>query len=184
VDNFGILTFGIAIDILRGDLDGVKEQAGVARIEARAEEGTCDLGDGYLDGGRIFQHGEIDVIHDGAFLFGHGMRAGVEITISRPAESRRLASVTVGLDVSAKLEHRVPPPVFCKQNLCFLEVTGIVALQNIENNEVLYKIFLSNELRDVLAAAGRFWLTDNAKRGAGTMFVGRLLESLCNEEGK
>jgi hypothetical protein len=29
VHNFGILTFGIAIDILRSDLEGVKEQAAV-----------------------------------------------------------------------------------------------------------------------------------------------------------
>jgi hypothetical protein len=34
----------------------------------------------------------------------------VKITISRPAESRRLASFSVGLDMTAKLEHRVPPP--------------------------------------------------------------------------
>jgi hypothetical protein len=34
----------------------------------------------------------------------------VEITISRSAESRRLASLSVGLDMTAKLEHRVPPP--------------------------------------------------------------------------
>jgi uncharacterized protein (DUF362 family) len=38
VHNFGILTGGSAIDILRGDLEGVEEQAGVARIEAGAEE--------------------------------------------------------------------------------------------------------------------------------------------------
>jgi hypothetical protein len=56
------------------------------------------------------------------------MRAGVEITISRPAESRRLASQSVGLDMTAKLVHRVPPPLFWMQIPCFLEVTGRVAL--------------------------------------------------------
>jgi hypothetical protein len=50
------------------------------------------------------------------------------------------------------------------QNPCFLEVTDRVALQNIENNEVLCKIFLAKELRAVLASVGRFRLTGNAKR--------------------
>jgi hypothetical protein len=39
---------------------------------------------------------------------------------------------------------------------CFLEFTGRVALQNIENKEVPCKIFLNKELRDVSAASGRF----------------------------
>jgi hypothetical protein len=34
----------------------------------------------------------------------------VKITISQLAESRRLASFTVGLDVTTKLVHRIPPP--------------------------------------------------------------------------
>jgi hypothetical protein len=92
VHSFGILTEGIAIDILRGDLESVEEQASAARIEAGAEQPSCNLGDRYLDGGGILQQREIDVIPVGAFRFGHGMHAGVEITICHPAESRRLAS--------------------------------------------------------------------------------------------
>src|ERR1039458_4494915 len=92
------------------------------------------------------------------------MRAGVKITISQLAESRRLASLTVGLDVTTKLEHRVPPPILWAQNPCFLEVTRRVALQNIENNEVPCKIFLSKELRAVSAPSGSFRLEDGAKR--------------------
>jgi hypothetical protein len=111
------------------------------------------------------------------------MRAYVEITISRLAESRRLASFTVGLDVTTKLEHRVPPPILWAQNLCFLWFTGRVALQNIENNEVPCKIFLAKELRDVLAFSGRFRLTGGAKRTYRDVFEGRLLGSLCNEVG-
>jgi len=83
VHNIGILTFGIAIDILRGDLDGVEEQAGAARIAAGAEKGRCDLGDGYLDGGRILQQRELEVIKFDVIWCGHHMRAFVEITISR-----------------------------------------------------------------------------------------------------
>jgi len=53
---------GFAIDILRGDLEGVEEQAGAARIEAGAEQPRYDLGDSYLDGGGIFQQRELDVV--------------------------------------------------------------------------------------------------------------------------
>jgi hypothetical protein len=91
---------GFAIDILRGDLEGVEEQAGAARIEAGAEQPRYDLGDSYLDGGGIFQQRELDVVPVGAFRFGHGMHAGVEITVSRLAQSRRLASFSVGFDVT------------------------------------------------------------------------------------
>src|ERR1035437_6302836 len=97
------------------------------------------------------------------------MRAGVKITISQLAESRRLASFTVGLDMTTKLEHRVPPPIFWTQNPCFLWFTGRVALQNIENNEVPCKIFLDKELRDVLASVGSFPTGSGVKRRAGTM---------------
>jgi hypothetical protein len=71
----------------------------------------------------------------------------VEITIRRPEQSRRLASLPVGLDMTAKLIHRTPPPpLFCKQIPCFLELTGWVALQNRENKEVPCKIFQDKEL--------------------------------------
>jgi hypothetical protein len=104
------------------------------------------------------------------------MRADVVITISQLAESRRLASFTVGLNMTTKLEHRVPPPILWTQNPCFLEVARRVALQNIENNEVPCKIFPAKELRDVLASVSHFRL-EAARRGrAGTMFEGRLLE--------
>jgi hypothetical protein len=91
---------GFAIDILRGDLEGVEEEAGVTRIEARAEVRRCDLVDGDLNGGGILQQGEIDVIPDGGFGFGHGMHAGMEITEGRLSESRRLASFSVGFDMT------------------------------------------------------------------------------------
>jgi hypothetical protein len=53
----------------------------------------------------------------------------VEITIGRLEQSRRLASLSVGLDMTAKLVHQAPPPpLFCKQIPCFLEFTGRVAL--------------------------------------------------------
>jgi len=95
------------------------------------------------------------------------MRAGVVIIISQLAESRRLASFTVGLDMTTKLEHRVPPPILWTQNPCFLEVTRRVALQNIENNEVPCKIFLDKELRDDSASAGRFRMKAARKGRAG-----------------
>ena len=138
---------GFAIDVLRGDLEGVEEQAGMARIEAGAEVRRCDLVDGYLDGGGILQYGEIDVIPDGAFGFGHGMHAGMEITEGRPAESRSLASFSVGFDMTAKIVHRIPPPIFWTQIPCFLGFTGMVAPQNRENKGVPCKIVQDKELR-------------------------------------
>jgi hypothetical protein len=47
---------------------------------------------------------------------------------------------------------------------CFLEVTGRVALQNIENNEVPCKIFLAKELREVSASPSLFRLKSGVKR--------------------
>jgi hypothetical protein len=75
-----------------------------------------------------------------------------------------LASLSIGLDMPAKLDHGVPPPVLWAQNPCFLWFTGRFALQNIENNEVPCKIFLAKELRDVSASVGRFRLENKAKR--------------------
>jgi hypothetical protein len=69
-----------------------------------------------------------------------------------------------GTGAPAKLEDRVPPPILWTQNPCFLEVTGRVALQNIENKEVPCKIFLAKELRAVSASTGRFRLDGGAKR--------------------
>jgi hypothetical protein len=66
--------------------------------------------------------------------------------------------------MTTKLEHRLPPPILWTQNPCFLEFTGRVALQNIENNEVPCKIFLAKELRGVSASVNRFRLEDGAKR--------------------
>ena len=51
-----------------------------------------------------------------------------------------------------------PPPVFCREISCFLEVTERVALQNIENKEVPCKVLLDKELRDFSAYVGIFRL--------------------------
>jgi hypothetical protein len=66
----------------------------VARIEAGTEEGSHDLGDGYLDGGGILLQGEIDVIPGGVFRFGPGMRAGVEID-SKPTRREPAIGIAV-----------------------------------------------------------------------------------------
>jgi len=103
------------------------------------------------------------------------MRADVEITISRIAESRRLTTYSVGLDMTTKLEHRIPPPIFWAQNPCFLEFTGRVALQNIENKEVPYKIFPAKELRDI---SGRFRLECGVNGRAG-IIGGKASKDYC-----
>jgi hypothetical protein len=104
----------------------------------------------------------------------------VVITVSQLAESRRLASFTVGLDMTTKLEHRVPPPILWAQNPCFLEVTRRVALQNIENNEVPCKIFLAKELRAVLASAGSM----TARKGRAGTIGGLASEDYCAQSGE
>jgi hypothetical protein len=78
--------------------------------------------------------------------------------------SRRLAALSIGFDRPAKLDLRVPPPIFWTQNPCFLEFTDRVAPQNIENNEVPCKIVQDKELRAVSASDGSFRLTGGAKR--------------------
>ena len=84
--------------------------------------------------------------------------------------------MTVGLVMPSKLAPRVPPPILWTQNPCFLELTGIVALQNIENKEVPCKIFLAKELRDILASVGRFRLENGGEEEVpGRWFEGRLL---------
>jgi hypothetical protein len=101
-----------------------------------------------------------------------------------------LASFNVGLDVTTKLEHRVPPPILWAQNPCFLWFTGRVALQNIENNEVPYKIFQAKELRAVSASVGRFRLEGDAKRACrddvcrktSGIIVRRRRELICKTE--
>ena len=55
----------------------------------------------------------------------------------------------------------------------------MVALQNIENKEVICKIFQDKELRDDLASAGGFWLTG----GAGTIGE-KLLRMIVRRAGK
>jgi len=89
--------------------------------------------------------------------------------VTSTSQNRDVGHPAVGVDGPAKLDHGVPPPILWAQNPCFLEVTGRVALQNIENKEVPCKIFLAKELRDDSASAGRFRLEGSAKRSAGTM---------------
>jgi len=98
-DNFGVRMVGFAIDILRGDLEGVEEQAGAARIEAGAEQpdtiweiATWMEAESSSKGSLMSSQLELSL--------GHGMHAGVEITVSRLAQSRDLASFSVGFDVT------------------------------------------------------------------------------------
>jgi hypothetical protein len=70
----------------------------------------------------------------------------------------------LGVDRTAKLAPRVPPPILWTQNPCFLDVADRVPLQNIENKKVPCKIFLDKELRDVSTSVGSFQLKDGSMR--------------------
>ena len=90
---------------------------------------------------------------------------------SLPGEGRdpvaRIGFVVSGLrrvHTGLHLRCPVPPPIFCKQNPCFHEVTGRVALQNPENKEVPCKIVQDKELRGLSASADSFRLKRGAER--------------------
>src|ERR1039458_3558151 len=184
VHSFGILTGGSAIDILRGDLEGVEEQAGAARIEAGAEQRSYDLGGRYLDGGGILQHGELDVTPVGGLRFGHGMHAGVEITIGRLEQSRRLASLPVGLDMTAKLVYQAPPhPYFVNKFLVFLSLqTGlrckIVKTKKFPAKSSRIRSYVT--FRPLLAASG--WKPRD--EGAPGRLEGKLLRIIVRRRGE
>jgi hypothetical protein len=99
---FFVIGVGAAIDVLRGDLEGIEQQAGAAGVEAGVEQGAGDLGERDLDGGSIFEQRDLDVARHGAAGFGRDADAGVKVAKGGVAESRGLASVAVGLDVTAK----------------------------------------------------------------------------------
>jgi hypothetical protein len=60
--------------------------------------------------------------------------------------------------------YAVPPPLFCTQIPCFLELKDRVALQNRQNKRVVCKIVQDKELREISASFGRFRLEGGAKR--------------------
>jgi hypothetical protein len=92
----------VAIDILRGNLEGVEQEASFARVDAARAEGIEDLSEGDLDGASVFKYGKPEGIHhsDGR-LGGEAVKARVEVAVRLVSQSRRLTLGSVGHDVAA-----------------------------------------------------------------------------------
>ena len=109
-DGFCWVGGGFAVDwreVDAGDLEAVEEEAGAAGVELVGGDALEDLGDGELDGGAVFDEGEVE-----GFAFGGGgfafagvpnRDAGgvVEVAKLFVAEAGGAAAKAVGLDVAA-----------------------------------------------------------------------------------
>jgi hypothetical protein len=69
------------------------------------------------------------------------------------------------------------------QNPCFHEVTGEVALQNLQNKGVICKILQDKELRAVLVSLGRFRLKNDLDnwRKSLELIMRRSREMICKD---
>ena len=102
----------LAVDVLRGDLEAVEEQAGAARVEMGGAEGVEDLGEGELDGAAVFQYGEKEGLTCGdALPQALLVKPGVEVAIRLVFQGVRTALASVGHDVAAFQVHRGPSPL-------------------------------------------------------------------------
>ena len=112
---------GEAGEVCAGDLEAVEEEAGAAWIELVAGDAAEDLADGALDGGTIFDEGEVEAAAAGAALDGVRDRAtGGVVVIAEifAAEAGAAAAVSVGEDVAA-LE-----AFWCVLHVCVLSPPG------------------------------------------------------------
>ena len=110
----GLVFFGLG-EGLRGDLQGVEEEAGAAVVEGHVGDAGDDLVERELDRGAVFDRGELE---------GLGVRRGgvgdaavlVEVAEVLATEAGRLAAAAGGQDVAALVAdrcfgwHGYPPP--------------------------------------------------------------------------
>lgn len=101
----------IAVDVLGGDLEAVKEEPGAARVEFGGAQGVQDLGKGHLDGAAVFEDGELERLVGVWGLFGFPtVKARVEVAKMRATQGWRVTPVTIGHDVTTHEMHETPPP--------------------------------------------------------------------------
>ena len=94
------------VDILRGDLDGVEQDAGTLGVDACGAEGVGDHGDGDEDGGAVFKDGQAEVVH--GLDLGRGLElveAGVGVAVGLTLESYACALGSAGHDVATLVRH-------------------------------------------------------------------------------
>ena len=91
-------------EVVAGDLEAVKEEAGAAGVDLAFGDAEEDLADGVLDGGTVFRQGEDEGWADGADSspFGGGLAGGVVVVAEAlAAETGRAAAMAGGKDVTA-----------------------------------------------------------------------------------
>jgi hypothetical protein len=82
----------VAIDILRGDLEGVEHDPGSAVVDAARAEGIEDLSEGDLDGVAVFKDGKPEAIHHSDGRRGvETVKARVEVAVRLVSQSRGFA---------------------------------------------------------------------------------------------
>ena len=108
-DGFNVvLGFGLTIEGLDGDLHTPEKLGAMLYVDAGGEQRGGDLSKRKLDGFGVFGQGECDVIHYADP--GGGVELGVEVAEGVAAKRRRLASLSVGLDMTAYTFQLLPLP--------------------------------------------------------------------------
>ncbi len=101
---WGLLRGGESGEVDAGDLEAVEEEAGAAGVELVEGDAGEDGGDGLLDGGAVFDEGEVE---GGAAAFAlagvlDGTAGGVmEVAEGLAAKAGAAALAAVGVDVAA-----------------------------------------------------------------------------------
>ncbi len=101
---WGLLRGGEAGEVDAGDLEAVEEEAGAAGVELLEGDAGEDGGDGLLDGGAVFDEGEVEGGAAAFTLAGvlEGAAGGVvEVAEGFAAEAGAAALAAVGVDVAA-----------------------------------------------------------------------------------
>jgi hypothetical protein len=110
---FVLFGFGV-LKVDAGDLEAVEEEAGAFGVDLVARDAGEDFADGELDGGVVFEDGQVEVW--GRLGASGGFAGGVVVVAERFAAKRgAAAAVSVGEDVSALIAFHggIPPGCTC-----------------------------------------------------------------------
>jgi hypothetical protein len=114
LDGFVYIEVFLTIDKLRRNLDSVEKPGSFLEINAAVDEGVVDAGNGELDGGGIFRHGQLQGSELQVGLGAYSVGFGVVVAEMGAFEGGGLAAEPVGLDVAADHVHfsTLPPTFF------------------------------------------------------------------------
>src|SRR5580658_5320797 len=95
---------------LRGELQAVEIEAGLARLEAAGAEGGEDLADGHLNAAGVFERGQIERLALGALPILHeALQVVMEVAVNVAVEGGRFALCALGQDVATFDDHGGAP---------------------------------------------------------------------------